>query len=524
MKILLYVNSAETNRLDKTPFLQEVGVLDGSLRAPTNIVNPDILVQLPTEPAGVLADADGEIVTDSDGAELIGESDALKVFNYAYIPEFRRYYYLNNIRAEVTGVYTISLSSDPLMSFRAYLLNLSALIARNEYDYNGKAEDSLMPFELSEDVSYSIPPSIAPNGALTKLSADFNDRRNFLLNVINKENASPASYIAAPQGTPLPDIAGNSFSVLSSSAYALSPQGVKSLGRAMIDDDTLVSFVKSLIAFPFDIPHVVPSGVSSIYFGNTPVNLGGVTALPSWGLISPYIEVMRFTFPEVTEYDGFSPFSHYELFVPFLGYVELDARLLSGHDISVYYAPNYEDGSADAYIFDMTTQAPVHVASCQLGIKLSFDSTNNREITNQRNAMILNGVVGALASGLSVGVGIATLNPLAIGGGVINLGRTLAETFNKNAMLYERAQVGFSSGVNSLYSPLTPFLRIRRKKRLINDMDAYRRHYGQPLQEFRPLSSISGFTTIAAIHLEGIPAMQPEIASLEGMLQNGVIF
>lgn len=524
MKILLYINSAETNRLDKTPFLQEVGVLDGSLRAPTNIVNPDILVQLPTEPAGVLADADGEIVTDSDGAELIGETDALKVFNYAYIPEFRRYYYLNNIRAEVTGVYTISLSSDPLMSFRANLLNLSALIARNEYDYNSKAEDSLMPFELSEDVSYWVPPSIAPAGALTTFDASIEGEFNFLLNALNKQNTGSAGRINPPPGTNLPTIEGGSFSVYSSFCYALRWAGVFEIGKAIIDDDTLASYVKSLIAFPFEIPNTFLSTYNSIHLGDNSVSVGSANARHSKSLISPYIEVMRFTFPEVTEYDGFSPFSHYELFVPFLGYVELDARLLSGHDISVYYAPNYEDGSADAYIFDMTTQSPVHVASCQLGIKLSFDSTNNREITNQRNAMILNGVIGAMASGLSVGVGIATLNPLAIGGGVINLGRTLAETFNKNAMLYERAQVGFSSGVNSLYSPLTPFLRIRRKKRLINDMDAYRRHYGQPLQEFRPLSSISGFTTIAAIHLEGIPAMQPEIASLEGMLQNGVIF
>lgn len=87
MQILLYNNSSPRNKISKA--LTQVGVLAGSLRDETNIVSPTIRIS-------------GAVFPD---------------FNYARIPDFNRYYYLKDVRAVRSGIWDISLQSDPLMSF-----------------------------------------------------------------------------------------------------------------------------------------------------------------------------------------------------------------------------------------------------------------------------------------------------------------------------------------------------------------------------------------------------------------------
>ena len=87
MQILLYNNSSPRNKITKA--LTQVGTLAGSLRDETNIVSPTIRIS-------------GAVLPD---------------FNYAQIPNFNRYYYLRDARSVRSGIWDISLQSDPLMSF-----------------------------------------------------------------------------------------------------------------------------------------------------------------------------------------------------------------------------------------------------------------------------------------------------------------------------------------------------------------------------------------------------------------------
>lgn len=100
MQITLYNNSSPTNKITKkiTPVLE----ITGALRGEADIVNPSIRIYAPTLPH----------------------------FNYAYIPEFRRYYYLRNVRAVRNDMFDITLQSDPLMSFD--LSNVSGVVIETQ--------------------------------------------------------------------------------------------------------------------------------------------------------------------------------------------------------------------------------------------------------------------------------------------------------------------------------------------------------------------------------------------------------
>ena len=65
-------------------------------------------------------------------------------YNYAYISEFGRYYFITETTHERTGLTAFQLLSDPLMSFQTDILALPAIAARVSGD-NGSLFNSYLP-------------------------------------------------------------------------------------------------------------------------------------------------------------------------------------------------------------------------------------------------------------------------------------------------------------------------------------------------------------------------------------------
>ena len=99
MNILLYKTTNANNDLNKT--ISDKVELVGALREASSVIAPSILIQ--SNPIG---------------------------YNYAYIPEFGRYYYIKNITAFRKGAYIVDLKCDVLMSFREEILNMSGIVSR----------------------------------------------------------------------------------------------------------------------------------------------------------------------------------------------------------------------------------------------------------------------------------------------------------------------------------------------------------------------------------------------------------
>lgn len=63
---------------------------------------------------------------------LIIESDEFLLYNYAYIPEFKRYYFIENITIQSNKRYLLDLKIDVLMSFKNDILNAKGLILEDK--------------------------------------------------------------------------------------------------------------------------------------------------------------------------------------------------------------------------------------------------------------------------------------------------------------------------------------------------------------------------------------------------------
>lgn len=102
MQIKLYYNVSENNQLTKNISLYST--LTGTLRHESDIVHPQILIE----------------------AATIGNA------NYAYIPEFNRYYYVKEIVSVRNGLLLLNLDTDPLMSFKEDIKRLTVVLEETE--------------------------------------------------------------------------------------------------------------------------------------------------------------------------------------------------------------------------------------------------------------------------------------------------------------------------------------------------------------------------------------------------------
>ena len=56
------------------------------------------------------------------------ESSSVFRYNYAYIPDFRRYYFIKNITSFRTNLWTVEFEVDPLMSFKGDILAMQVVV------------------------------------------------------------------------------------------------------------------------------------------------------------------------------------------------------------------------------------------------------------------------------------------------------------------------------------------------------------------------------------------------------------
>ena len=126
-KLELYNNTSEDNRVDKTNYLTKVGELSGVLREESSLVDMSLTLEL----------------------------EELPLFNYVYIAQLNRYYYVTDIVSVKYKLWTISLSVDVLMSYKNALLSCSAFVDRNENSFDNTIIDKKRVIQQGYDIEVS---------------------------------------------------------------------------------------------------------------------------------------------------------------------------------------------------------------------------------------------------------------------------------------------------------------------------------------------------------------------------------
>lgn len=107
MNIHFYYNSSDNRCLFKK--LLDETIYSGTLRNETSLIRPEITINSVTPIR----------------------------FNYAYIPDFKRYYYINSVKSIRNGLWELSLEIDPLMSFKGDIASLQVVVDKQAEKENG---------------------------------------------------------------------------------------------------------------------------------------------------------------------------------------------------------------------------------------------------------------------------------------------------------------------------------------------------------------------------------------------------
>lgn len=97
--ISLFKTASENNQVVKT--LTDEKQLSGELRNQTSVLSPSIRIE---------------------------SADNISTYNYAYISEFGRYYYITDIVSVRTNCWTVSLRCDVLMSYKDEIQRLNVIL------------------------------------------------------------------------------------------------------------------------------------------------------------------------------------------------------------------------------------------------------------------------------------------------------------------------------------------------------------------------------------------------------------
>ena len=112
MQIKFYYNSSEKNKIGKS--LSKELTMNGNLRDECSVINPTILV----------------------------EHSNLSDYNYVYIPEFNRYYFITEMTIVRNNLWRISLKVDVLESFKTDILNLNCIVDKQQnQSYSNNIDD-----------------------------------------------------------------------------------------------------------------------------------------------------------------------------------------------------------------------------------------------------------------------------------------------------------------------------------------------------------------------------------------------
>lgn len=139
MEIILYKTASEPNRLSKV--LTSPKSLNGTLRAESSIINPNIVMEID---------------------DIVG-------YNYMYIPEFERYYFITDIISIRNRLFKVNAHVDVLMTYANSIRNNRAIIDRiadeeqkylpdSRYTFNSYNNYYVQKFDtsLSKNLSYIL--------------------------------------------------------------------------------------------------------------------------------------------------------------------------------------------------------------------------------------------------------------------------------------------------------------------------------------------------------------------------------
>lgn len=474
--------------------------LTGLLRVPTDIINPVI-----------------EIEETADVSPL--------KFSYCKINEFDRYYFIENAVCVRTGRWMITLHEDVLMSHQSYILAQNAFVLRWSASTDKTIRDNECNFEYKKEVTtvnvVNTAGTTVTNLTVSPSPTTYNTIIAYMTDNVRHYSTGSNPFQSASQ--PNTYITGANVST----EYYAGVGGIAyDIARAAYKNSALRSYIKHITMYPFEITTTLDSAITTIKLGDTDVAISSPFRYPNYGIERILIADFKISSSEnntlyADDFTAAEPYSNYEIYIPYVGWVNLPSEYAINKRIRVWYAVNYEEGTATAYVSSgASIYDIIYTSPCTMGTKISLSYDNTLELETARNALYLNtaaslgGVALASQSGAE-GAGITAA------GGVLRTGAAFVNGWNSLIPRGNTAINSSTSGIN-LYQKVSVRLTRVIKKNYDSDFAAT---YGLPYNKYDSLTSLGGFVKVGDIQFtESATILDNEKKEIESILKSGYVY
>lgn len=579
MKLTLYKYSGELNKIDKSNRLVKLIDLQGFFREETSITRPSIVIEyggslnyIKAEDKYVLAN--GLRLT---GAKL---NDVIVDCNYAYIEELHRYYYVKEIKSVNNRMWRIDLLTDVLMTYKDKILSQHFIIERQENDYDTTIMDK---YEPTEDIMKTTKINLPCDTPFISNVATTENFYPFVITTTVMDTSKVGEDVDIGVVNPLVTTKTNPYIPnASNTIYFGNKTTVENLYYYQFNitvklknkEVPIMEVVPAIYYYPMDFSKLLKftKKIDIGFTTNEPGSIGDTYSVPLYSHVLPYTDgettnttSIQYELVNVQlstllgsdkTYRLVKPYSTYSLFIPYLGFNDID--------MEDFLSPlSYEDDNPLDYYFrinlvfdlltnsmtavvgvsrtkttdlnDLTNAKIVHTFSGSCGVTLTTSTSNYQNLQqNLISSSIGAGIKGTgalatigLVSKFATAIGAAPImGALAIAGSVLGFVGATADAIASSKEPVSAQNKNPSGPIDKIYLPTKPFLIKKSKKPVIDtNTDIYYKHaIGLPLNQTRQLSTLNGYTKCVKANVTNLDnATSEEINDINTLLNAGVI-
>lgn len=451
MTIILYNYVGDRNKVDKRGLLEATSLkatLEGNLNASTSIYHPVITIELP-----------------STWDNTTSSFDVSKI-NYAYIPSFGRYYFIDDVTFISGKAFELSMNVDTLTSFVNDILDQTGMVERTTSTnmYSSKVYDDMRQMNYLDKVEYlkytnvlgfqvsDLEPdnirelicSQNPNdnhwyidSALYQMEQEKFKRHIVIVYATSSASVSPLAINKAYVDTDDSKFVQTDVQQKVSTSFFGHCTGLTAIvcdivvaccilqEVATLGSEALQSIV-SVTAYPFDFDKLSNTADSMIQLGDgdeVVIAYSKSGSTEKGTTISNWQEycgkdrvsfVSEFTITsKAIEYNDWgteywiNKQSTFRLWIPYHKWIDLDYADLRGQYFSIVYTPNFLYNTCCVNVIGSgngdSDRRLLYTSTCSIGTPLAY-TTNNANSVKDANAQAIGSLTSSMVSATIMGV------------------------------------------------------------------------------------------------------------------------
>ena len=454
-KLKLYVCTAENNRIDKTNYLSKETEFSITLKDEADLLEMELNI-------------------DMKGKLLSGWT--YPKWNYAYIENFNRYYYVTS-RSVHQNVWAVNLKVDTLMSWKTQISGLAGFLDRSE---NANNEVPINKYFADDNIIADVRPIIETSNLSTTWNFKNSGLGYLLTGIYNIEGDNRANVRTAPS-----DFSNIRWWMPSRSAmnYMINDSNLRDLMQYLTSANWTHDFellfkdnngcVGRILQVPFNWDQFINTStysetvlglgpldsiqISNIGSGTEDVTgylLGGSDGLPAYAKYTSF----HLT-PSYNSFLDYEPYVKVLLYIPKFNPIELSMNRILNKDIDVYISFDYVGNVMTCFIMDGANV--ITSVSSEIGVEQPFGYTNSAALASNAVKGSLQSLASACTYGLAGGnnsiinrtnsnqVVTTTGNTNSSNTTTVNGSATMPVTNPNRAKGYSQIKTPFTAGAES---------------------------------------------------------------------------